>query len=503
MLEIKDLSISIMDRKLIENLSLTLTKGDKLAIIGEEGNGKTTLLKTMAGIRDNADVTGTVDCKNHKVGYLAQSMTKVDLEKTVYNYLFETEYDYYEKVSKFYKLSEELHIDDSLMQQKLKNLSGGERVKVGILKILLRDCDVLLLDEPTNDLDIETLNWLENFINYTKNPLVFVSHDEELLSNTANAILHIEQLDDKTTCKHTFERLDYQSYSLKRTNYLAKQAQIAKSERREFAKKEDKLRQIMQKVEYQQNTISRQNPFEAKILKKKMHTLKAQEKRLSNTELTDAPDVEENINFFFEDVFIPKSKIIAKIDIPRLEIEGHLLSKNISFDIVGNAHICITGRNGTGKTTLLKLIYSELKKRQDITVGYMPQDYDTILDEYDTALDFIKKARNKEDITLACTRLGSMNFTREETVGKICNLSNGSKAKLFLAKLSLDKCNVLLLDEPTRNLSPLSAPVLRTALKNFKGTIISVSHDRKYIEEVAEIVYVLSSDGIFQKTDNF
>ncbi len=502
MLEIKNLSISILDRKLIENLSFTLDKGDKLAIIGEEGNGKSTLLKALIGECKHAEIQGHIDFKSHSIGYLEQTISKKNIEKKVFDYLFENENEYYAKIAELYSHAKEMDLGIELLERRLDELSGGEKVKIGILKILLDACDILLLDEPTNDLDLDALKWLEKFINETTRPIIFVSHDEVLLSNTANAILHIEQIDDKTQCRHTLERTDYRTYVAKRVALLAKQTQLAKSEKREFEKKEEKLRQIMQKVEYRQNTISRQDPFGAKLLKKKMHTLKAQEKRLADKELTEVPAVEENINFFFDDVYIPKSKIVARIDLSRLEIAGHTLAKNISFDIVGDTHLCITGKNGTGKTTLLKKIYEKLKDRTDINVGYMPQDYESILNEFDTALDFIKKGRNKEEVTIARTRLGSMNFTAEETTGKISNLSNGSKAKLFLAKLALDRCNVLILDEPTRNLSPLSAPVLNRALKEFKGTIISVSHDRRYIEEVAEEVYTLTPNGIFQnKTD--
>ena len=132
----------------------------------------------------------------------------------------------------------------------------------------------------------------------------------------------------------------------------------------------------------------------------------------------------------------------------------------------------------------------------DIKVGYMPQNYEDILENQDKVIEFIAPSGKKEDITKARMYLGNMNFTREEMEGKITELSNGTKAKLILMKLVLDKCNVLLLDEPTRNVSPLSNPVIRKVLKEFKGTIISVSHDRKYIEEVIDKLYTLTPNGL-------
>ena len=144
----------------------------------------------------------------------------------------------------------------------------------------------------------------------------------------------------------------------------------------------------------------------------------------------------------------------------------------------------------------MKIIYDKLKNRDDIVLEYMPQNYEDILDKYDKVLDFICTSGNKDDITYARMLLGNMKFTKEEMTGRIKDLSNGSKAKLFLIKLELDKCNVLLLDEPTRNVSPLSNPVIREVLSNFNGCIISISHDRKYIEEVIDNLYILTKEGL-------
>lgn len=497
MFEISNLSISIEDRFLIKNLSLTLNQNDKLAIIGEEGNGKSTLLKGILGICEYAEVTGSINTKGNKIGYLEQSLSENNLKKTGYEFIFSNtnSYNYSKKI---YKYLESLNLDEKLLDQKLKTLSGGEKIKISILKLLLEENDILFLDEPTNDLDIETLKWLENFINSRKEPIIYISHDETLLSNTANMILHIEQLKKKMECKHTLLRMDYDTYVNERLRKISKQTQVAKSEKREFDKKEEKLRIIMQKVESKQNTISRKDPHSAQLLKKKMHSLKAQEKKLNNLEITEIPDYEESINFFFEDAFIPSTKKILNLDIKELKVENKVLAENIELDIVGNKHICIIGKNGVGKSTLIKIIYENLKNRTDIKVGYMPQTYDDVLNNYKNVLDFLCTEKDKEEITKVRMYLGNMNFTRDEMMGEIKNLSGGSKAKLFLIKLVLDKCNVLILDEPTRNVSPLSNPVIRKVLKEFNGTIISISHDRKYIDEVANEIYELTKDGLIK-----
>lgn len=495
MLEVKNVDIIISTKYIIKSLSFTLNKGNKLAIIGEEGNGKSTILKALLGICDYATTTGIINFNNHTVGYLEQSLKEENLNKKVYEYLFEDDEDYYNKINSFYKYLEDLKIEDSILEQVINTLSGGEKVKIGLLKLLLNNYDILFLDEPTNDLDIETLEWLESFINKIDKPIIYVSHDETLLSKTANMILHIEQLKKKTQCKHTLLEIDYDGYVEQRIKRIKHQTQIAKSEKREFAKQTEKLNKIINKVEFEQNNISRKDPHGAKLLKKKMHSLKSQEKKLDNTKLTEIPEIEESINFFFEDVSIPRTKVILKLDISELKINEKLLTKNIKLDIIGATHLCITGKNGVGKTTLLKQIYNILKTRSDIKIGYMPQNYEDILNKYDDVLDFVA-SKNKEEITKVRMYLGNMNFTKEEMTGRINDLSNGTKAKLFLLKFVLDKCNVLILDEPTRNVSPLSNPVIRKVLKEFKGTIISISHDRKYIDEVINELYVLNRDGL-------
>ena len=498
MLEINNLSISIKDRYLIKNLNLTLNTNDKLAIIGEEGNGKSTILKTILGICDYANVEGTINTLNHTIGYLEQSISEDKLSLKVFDYLFKNEEDYYNKLNVLYKYLDLVNLNDNLLDEIINNLSGGEKVKIGILKLLLEDNDILFLDEPTNDLDIETLEWLEGFINNTTKPIIYVSHDETLLSNTANMILHLEQIKKQSDCRHTLLKIKYDDYVEQRLNKLNKQTQTANREKKEYQKQMDKYLRIMQKVEHSQATISRKDPFGAAALKHKMHSLKAQEKKLKDKELTHLPDVEESINFFFEDVYIPSNKEIIKINLPELKIQDKVLCQNIKLDIVGNTHLCIIGKNGIGKSTLIKKIYEELKPRKDINVGYMPQSYVDILKKYDYVLDFVCSSKNIDDITKARTYLGNMNFTREEMTTKIKYLSNGTKAKLFLIKLVLDKNNVLILDEPTRNVSPLSNPVIRKVLQEYKGTIISISHDRKYINEVADKVYSLTKDGLVQ-----
>ena len=502
MIEIKKLSIKVNDRYLVKNLSLNLNKNDKLAIIGEEGNGKSTLLKCIIGICNYAEVTGTINLNNNKIGYLEQHITESYKEQKVFDYLFISDNDYYNKINNLYKNLTILNIKDDILDKRMNILSGGEKIKVAILKLLLDDNDVLLLDEPTNDLDIETLIWLENFINKIDKPIIYISHDETLLSKTANMVLHIEILKKKTECKHTLLRIKYDEYVDLRLRTILHQTQVHNFEKKELEKKEEKLKWQKQRVEFEQNNISRSDPHGGRLLKKKMHNVKSQEKKLENIDITEKPDPEESIYFKFEEVNIPNNKKILNLNNYNLIINNNNIK--INLEVYGNVHICIIGKNGTGKTTLIRKIYDILKDRTDIKVGYMPQDYNDILNSYDNVLGFITNgSKNKEEITKSRMYLGNMKFTPEEMTGNIDNLSGGSKAKLILMKLVLDKCNVLLLDEPTRNVSPLSNPVIRKVLKEFNGTIISVSHDRKYIEEVPNKIYLLTNNelNLIEKED--
>ena len=496
MLEIRNLSIRVNGKEICNNFSAYLNATDKLAIIGEEGNGKSTLLKVLLGECDYAEVSGSIQSAPYTFGYLKQSYEE-EKEIRVEEFLFGKEEKDYALYASFYQYLDTFGFSEEILQREFETLSGGEKVKVAILRLLLQKADILLLDEPTNDLDLETLLWLEDFIlNYNK-LVIFVSHDETLLSHCANCILHIEQIRKKSVCRTTFERVGYDTYTSKRSLALEKQDMMAKSERREYKEKRERLNRIMQKVEHQQRTISRGDPHGGFLLKKHMRNLKAQERKLDETQLTEKVDVEEGISFRFEENALPKGKTVLELDLDTLCVEGKALSKEIHVKVYGQDKICIIGRNGIGKSTLIKKMYELLQGRDEIKLGYMPQNYEDQMDYDATVLEYLAPSAKKEDVTKARLYLGNMKFTREEMVRKIRDLSNGSRAKLYLLKFVLDGVNVLLLDEPTRNVSPLSNPKIRYVLSEFTGCIIAVSHDRRFIEEVPSMVYEMTPDGLF------
>lgn len=506
MLQIKNLNITHKNdlRPIISGLSLVLNDGDKAAVIGEEGNGKSTLLKWLYDpklIADYTECDGVV-ISGGNMGYLAQEMSADDKKKTVYEYLCDNENFFMQTPNDLSQTALQLKLPLELFysDQAISTLSGGEKVKLQMAKILVQKPEVFLLDEPSNDIDIETLEWLENFINSQEVPVLYISHDEMLLEKTANIIIHIEQIKRKTISRTTVAKCGYREYITERLNRLEKQKQLAKKEQAEYNSQQEHWQQIYQRVDHEQRVISRSNPAGGRLLKKKMHVVKSMERRFEKQKenMTQLPDFEEKIFLGLNECTVPSRKTVLELHLARLSTGERTLAENIDLNIYGAQHICIIGRNGGGKTTLLKIIAEKLLPRKDLNVFYMPQDYETELDLQKTSVEFLSETGEKQEIGRIRTFLGSVKYTAEEMLHPISELSGGQKAKLFFIKMSLGEYNVLILDEPTRNFSPLSTPVIRSILKDFKGVIISVSHDRKYINEVCDKVYKLTDSGLIE-----
>lgn len=506
MLQVKNLNIYHKKdlRPLASDVSFVLNEGDKAAVIGEEGNGKSTLLKLLYDerlVEEYAEYTGEIQKNGVICGYLPQELSAEDREKTVYEFLAEEEAFLEADYRELALLAAELGLlaDMLYSDTRLGVLSGGEKVKLQLLRLRVMHPDAYLLDEPSNDIDIDTLNWLEKFINGCKAPVLYISHDETLLENTANMILHMEQLKRKTESRCTVVRAGYREYAGRRQEGLERQERLAAEERAAYEKQQERFRRIHDKVEYQQNVISRQNPSGGRLLKKKMHTVKSMERRFERQAegMTQMPETEEAIFFrFAEGEGIPAGKWVIDCELPRLETAGRVLAEGIRLQVRGPEKLCIIGKNGAGKTTLLKKLAESLLPRTDIRAAYMPQNYEELLDMGSTPVAYLSKTWDKEENTRIRTYLGSMKYTVSEMEHAIRDLSGGQKAKLLLLKMSMEHRNVLLLDEPTRNFSPLSGPVIRELLKTFPGAVISVSHDRKYMEEVCDKVYVLEKGGL-------
>lgn len=484
-----------------------LNDGDKAVIIGEEGNGKSTLMKWIYNpslVENYIEADGERIMGHERLGYLPQEMLDEDKEKTIYEYFSEEEI-FWEKTPK------ELSViagkfgmknDFFYSNQTMGSLSGGEKVKTQLMRLFIRDVSVLLLDEPSNDIDIATLTLLEKIINDWKHIVLFISHDETLIERTANMVIHIEQIIRKTKARYTVAKLPYRRYVEERLHKFEIQKQRALSDRREKKIRDEKYQRVMQSVQGALRSCTRQAPSVAKNLKDKMHTVKAMERRFEKEDenMTQMPEQEEAIfvKLGDENSHIPAGKTVIEYELSKLVTPDgkRILAEGIHLKIKGSEKICMIGANGAGKTTLLKKIAEELLNRNDIKAEYMPQTYEDLLDLDVTPVDYLDKTGDKEERTRIRTYLGSLKYTPDEMEHPIRELSGGQKAKVLLLRMSLSGANVLILDEPTRNFSPLSGPVIRKMLREFPGAVISISHDRKYIEEVCDKIYQLNPNGL-------
>lgn len=496
----RDLSVMVRD------LSCAFNRGDKAVVIGEEGNGKSTLLKYIydPSLTDGyTEAEGTVSCPGEKLSYLPQALTEEQLALTVRAYLGEDigEALYDPDISAWLWTLGAASLEE-MYGRKMSTLSGGEKIRVQLIRILSEKPTVLLLDEPSNDIDIETLEILEQIINGFSGIVLFVSHDETLIRNTANTVIHIERLNRKSEPRCTVARMSYGEYVSGRDRAFEKQEQMAQNDIREKRIRDEKLRRIYEKVDSAQRNISRGDPSGGRLLKKKMHAVKSMERRFGKQDMsmTEMPREELPINFILsgDENRIPEGKTVLDLNLDELwkEDGSGVLSRNIRLFVRGPQKICITGRNGCGKTTLIRKIADQLLGRDDIRAEYMPQDYTDMLDMTQTPVEAVCPSWDPEERKKARNHLAALRFTAEEMDHRVSDLSSGQQAKLFLLRIELGGANVLILDEPTRNLSPLSGPVIRQMLSAFPGAIISVSHDRMFISEVSGTVYGMTEDGL-------
>ncbi|MCI2068047.1 MAG: ATP-binding cassette domain-containing protein [Bacilli bacterium] len=512
MLRLQNVTIIKKDgeRPLIKDFSFTLEKGDKAAVIGEEGDGKSTLLKFIydSKLLDSYCTYQGEVIKQGRIGYLSQNLEEGFSSLTMEDYFLkkdlqsEKDLSIYNDFKRIQECLSRVKLSPELLfsYQPLSSLSGGEKVKMRMAKLLYLNPDILLLDEPTNDLDLSSLKWMEEFILSCQLPLLFVSHDEMLLSKTANRIIHLEQVNKKQEAKITVCSLDYLSYIEKRFHLIEKQNQVAQEENKQYEEKKERFLHVYDSVRYQQANLPKAGSDSAgRLLKKKMKALLSQRSRLEkeSEELTKEADVEEAINLKFPtETKLKKGTLITSLDLKELKVQDRVLSNDIFLKAYTGDKIVIIGDNGVGKTTLLKTIYERLKDRKDLKVGYMPQNYEDKMDYHLLPLDFICPSRKKEDRLKAGEFLGALRFSSEEMLSPLSYLSSGQRGKLFLAKFILEEDDFLLLDEPTRNFSPLSNPMIRKALNSFKGGFIAISHDRMFISSLGKDVYLLTKQGL-------
>lgn len=505
MLQIHDLNMyhTHNHHQLIEAGNFIINAGDRVALIGGEGTGKSSLLKWIYSKEltpEYITIHANVHNQFRKMAYLPQLMDNELLTLTINDYLFGLasipDIDY----NLLYLSANRLNFDLANLDANLRlgDLSGGQQIKLQMIRLMAIEPDLYLLDEPSNNLDLATKAWLTNFINTESVTFIYVSHDELLLRQTATKVIHLEQVLHKSQPKFTVVNLPYQDYIDQRRAKYNHQTQIANKHAKEFKAQMAHNNNMQQKLHSQLNNTK----LDAlgRLLAKKMKNLKSQEKRFNreNEDHLQKPITEAQINIEFNRLKPLDQKLLLHLYDYTLNQPVPNLIRNINFEFKSYDKIGFFGENGVGKTSLLNKLHQELNQRPDIELAYMRQNYQEVFNVDQTPIDYLDLTGDQEERTLIMTVLGSALFTPEEMNQAINHLSGGQQAKLFLLKMSIEGSNIILLDEPTRNFSPLSQEELRQLFKDFSGGLITISHDLMFLEEVCDRVYEVTPEGLVE-----
>lgn len=514
---------------ILENICFTVNEGDKIGIIGINGTGKTTLMKIISGEYgyDEGDIYTSKDCE---VGYLQQNTNflsnntileevlevfkpLIDME----NYLRKLEHKIAEEGSKnnspiLEKLMNDyshtledfaskngygykseakgvlkgLGFKDEDMDKPINILSGGEKTRVLLGKLLLTKPTLLLLDEPTNHLDSEAIEWLEFFLKQYKGTVMLISHDRYFLDQVVDRVFEIHNKKLKT----------YNG------NY-SKFIELSKVEKElELKKYEDQQKDLKK----QEESIER---LKAYGREKHLKRARSKEKALDKIDVLDKPEAYRKRAKIQFNPSISSGNDVLHVNSLSMAYDDRVLFKGVNFDIYRGEKVALIGPNGIGKSTLFKIIMQELtpicgdfKLGTNVNVSYFHQEQKTLnLDN--TIIDEIWDSNEKLTQTEIRNMLGSLLFENEEVFKKISTLSGGERARIAILKLILSNANFLLLDEPTNHLDIDSKEVLEEALENYTGTIFTISHDRYFLNTVVDKILVLGENGITQYLGNY
>ncbi|WOV85690.1 ABC-F type ribosomal protection protein [Sporosarcina jeotgali] len=492
---------------ILEKLTVEVKSGEHVALVGRNGCGKTTLLRLL-GRAESPDAGRIIQAKDSKVGYLHQipsypdyvvkdvlfeafselieierRMKELELKMATdnserillsYGELQETflELGGYEMESKLTSISNGLGIT-RFFQQKFDALSGGEKTKVMLGQILLKNPDILLLDEPTNHLDLSAVEWLEQHIQQFPGTVVLVSHDRQFMNQVAGKVIELE--DGQCWVSHG----NYDSFLVNKEAKLEQQF----SEYKEQQKKIKKIKEAIRRLRQWANEASPPNPD---LFRK----AKSMEKMLARIEMVKKPKTEKAMRLRLEASERSGKEVVLIEKVSHQYSSGHPpIFSDISMNVFWKDRLAIVGNNGTGKSTLLKLIMNQIAPSEgrihigsNVTIGYLAQQFDTL----NVELRLIDAFREEITMTEADARhvLAQFLFYGHDVFKKVKDLSGGEKMRLRLAQLMQQNINLLLLDEPTNHLDIESREVLEETLEHFEGTIIAVSHDRYFLQKL-------------------
>lgn len=489
LLDVNNVYKSIGPIDLLESISFKLYKGDKSGIIGVNGSGKSTLIKTITGeIKVNKGNVNTFG----KIGYLPQNLYFSKNIK-VKDFL-ENIFDYNEFLKTLNSFEFKL---DELLNQNINTLSGGEKTKLFLAKIIANNPDILLLDEPTNNLDWQSIEIVEEYINQFKGGVLLISHDRHFLDHV---VTEIYELDNKKLKKYSGNFSFY-------ANEKRLEKERAKIEYEEYIKTKRKLEEaarIQMERANKYNDISKDD-FQRHKASKIAKRSKAIISRLEDMDIQERPFKPKEVNIKIDSInektstFLVRGTNISKT-------YDKTIFKNLSFQIKNGNRIALIGKNGSGKSTLLKAILGIENISGDISIspstkiGYFSQEIDTLNWE-NTILEELKQIQIDE--TYIRTMLGSMLFRRDDVYKRIGDLSFGEKVRVAFTKLVMSENNLLLLDEPTNFLDIPTREAIELALLNYNGAILFVSHDRYFINKVAKEIWSIDNETMTVYLGNY
>jgi len=515
---------------ILKDINFSIEEKDKIGLVGLNGVGKSTIIRMLLGEErvDGADnnpneVGEIIKSPSVKVGYLSQNHKFSDEKNTIYEEMmsvFSEEREIWSKLQKVnmllgtaegeelkslinqsaelsslyeakngyeieYKIKQiltGLELTDEYHNLYLKDLSGGERTRVSLAKLLLIEPDLLILDEPTNHLDLVSIEWLEDYLKRYNKTFLLVSHDRIFLDNVCNRIYEIEN-------KKLYK------YDGNFSSFILQKEMILKGEIKRYEKEQEKIRKMEEYIER----------FRAGI---KARQAKGRQKILDRIERTDDPVFNpQRMKLKFETDGISGDNVLKVKNIEKSFGNKKVLN-NISFNLYKGERVGIIGKNGIGKSTLLKIIVDKLKKDSGevdfgsrVKMGYYDQDHQDLTDE-NTILQEINVSLNLTEEYLR-TLAGGFLFSGDDVLKKVKKLSGGEKVRVSFLKLYMKRANFLILDEPTNHLDIYSIEVLEDALENFDGTMLVVSHNRHFLDSICNTIYYLDENGLTKFKGNY
>lgn len=512
MISINNLSVEFSAKSLFDNINYVINRKDRIALVGKNGAGKSTMLKIIAGLQQPTSGNVAVP-RDIKIGYLPQQMVlddtttlieetrkafghidklQTDIDEVNRRLIETTDYEsaeYQDLIDRLSLLTERLAIEGSEnceaeMEKTLMGLgfvrsdfnrptsefSGGWRMRVELAKLLLQRPDVLLLDEPTNHLDIESIQWLESFLQTKANAVVLVSHDRAFIDNVTNRTIEI------SLGKIYDYQVNYSKYVVLRQERIEQQMRAYQNQQKQIAETEEFIERFRYKAT-------------------KSVQVQSRIKQLSKIERIEVDEVDTSrLNLRFPPA--PRSGDYPIIAEGVAKCYGdHKVFSNVEFTIKRGEKVAFVGKNGEGKSTLVKCIMNEipfdgtLKIGHNVKIGYFAQNQAQLLDGEITVFDTIDHVATGDIRTKIRDILGAFMFGGEASDKKVKVLSGGEKTRLAMIKLLLEPVNLLILDEPTNHLDMKTKDILKQAIKDFDGTVIVVSHDREFLDGLVDKVY--------------